>query len=170
MTSSWETMATSLLFVRCQKGSHDVTMGDAVSSDVSMTDAEVPMAQGDAQDVQQRLLMSQVPRSSQPHHRRQLVYRAHRRQRRGQSLERRHRQVFSSPLKTSSRMSTTRHRARSGPLSRTSLSRSRTKKRHSLQRGSTQQMAIAVTCGLTLSMPGRRVTVQVRGLISRSTH
>ena len=32
------------------EGSHDVTMGDTVSSDVSMTDADVTMAQGDAQD------------------------------------------------------------------------------------------------------------------------
>ena len=32
------------------EGSHDVTMAETVSSDVSMTDAEVPTAQGDAQD------------------------------------------------------------------------------------------------------------------------
>ena len=32
------------------EGSHDIAMGDAVSSDVSMTDADATMAQGDAQD------------------------------------------------------------------------------------------------------------------------
>ena len=32
------------------EGSHDVTMAETVSSDVSMTDAELTMAQGDAQD------------------------------------------------------------------------------------------------------------------------
>ena len=149
------------------EGSHDVTMAETVSSDVSMTDADGTMAQGDAQDTVATLDESGAT-SSQPHHRRQLVYRALRRQHRGQSLERKHRQGFSLPSKTSSRMSSTRHQARSGLLSRISLSSFRTKKRHSLQHGSTQQTATAMTCGLTWSMPGRRVTVQEREFISRS--
>ena len=125
------------------EGSHDVTMAETVS-DVSMTDAEGAMAQGDAQDA------------------------ALRHQHKGQSLERRHRQGFSLPLKTSSRTSSTRHQTRSGLLSRISLSSSRTKRRHSLQHGSTQQMATAVISGPIWSMPGRRVTVQEREFISRS--
>ena len=40
------------------EGSHDIAMGDAVSSDVSMTDADVPMAQGDAQDTAATLVES----------------------------------------------------------------------------------------------------------------
>ena len=148
------------------EGSHDVAMGDTVSSDAMQTRPLLRVMP----KTQQRLLMSQVQLSSQVHHRRQLVYLAHPRQRQGQLLERRHHQASFSLLKTSSRMSTTRHRAKSGLLSRTSLSKFSSKRRHSLQPGSTQQMAIAVkTCGLTMSMPGRRVTAQVRGFISRST-
>ena len=151
------------------EGSHDVTMGDTVSSDVSMTDADVTMAQGDAQDTAATLDESGATvQSATSQETAGLSSSSASAQRTVLGAEAP--PGFSSPLKTSSRMSTTRHRARFGPLSRTSLSRSRTKKRHSSRRGSTQQTAIAMTCGLTKSMPGRRVTVQVREFISRSTH
>ena len=115
---------------------------------------------------QQRLLMSQVPQSRQPHHRRQLVYRALRHQHRGQSLEQKHHQGFSLPLRTSSRMSSTRHQARSGLLSRTFLNSFRIRRRHSLKRGSTQQTTTAVIFGLTWSMLRRPVIEQEGEFIS----
>ena len=146
------------------EGSHDATMAESVS-DVSMADAEGAMAQAVLR-TQQRLLMSQVPQSSQPHHRRQLVYRALRHQHRGRSLEQKHHQGFSLPLRISSRMSSTRHQTRSGLLSRISLNSFRIRRRHSLKRGSTQQTTTAVIFGPTWSMPGRLVIGQEGEFIS----
>ena len=147
------------------EGSHDVNMADTVSSDVSMTDADVTMAQGDAQDpaatldesgatIQSATSQETAGLSSSSASAPRTV------------LEQRPLQAFFLLLRISSQMSTTRHRARFRPLSRTSLSRSRIKKRHSLRCGSTQQTSTTMNCGLIKSVPGRRVTVQVREFIS----
>ena len=126
------------------EGSHDVAMGDTVSSDVSMADADTPIVQGDAQDTAATLDESVATvQSGTSQETAGLSSSSVSAPRTVLGAEAPARPSF-SPLKTSSRMSTTRHRAKSGPLSRISLSRFSSKKRHSLQPGSTQQMAIAV--------------------------
>ena len=117
---------------------------------------------------QQRwMIQLQLPR--QEDHWRLLVYPAHPPQHQGLSSEQRH-HLASLPSRMSSRMSTTRHLVGFGQLSRAFLSRFSSVKRLSLPIGSTQLRCTATPCGQTTSMQGRHVTVQVRGLISRSIH
>ena len=132
-------------------------MGDTVSSDVSMADAEGP-GEGDGQG-QAATLDDTAATAQSGTHRIRLVYPAHPLQPQGQFSEPRH-HLASLPLRTSNRMSSTRHRIKSDQLSRTSLSRFSSVRRHNLPTGSTQQRCIAVACGLTMSMPGRHVTAQ----------
>ena len=139
--------------------SHDIMMGDTVSSDVSsegdgqgqaatLDDTAATVQSGASQETAGLSSSSaSAPRqfSEQRHH------------------------LASLPLRTSSRRSTTRHRIESDQLSKISQNRFSSARRHNLPTGSTQQRCTAVACGLTTSTQGRHVTVQVRGLISRST-
>ena len=149
------------------EASHDVLMGDTVSSDVSMVDAEGP---GEGDDQGQAATLDDTAATAQSGTSQETAGLS-------SSSASAPRTVFGAEappgllaLGTSSRMSTTRHRIKSGQLSRTSLSRSSSVRRRSLPTGSTQQRCTAVACGLTLSMPRRHVTAQVRGLFSRSSH
>ena len=142
-------MALSLLFVKCQK--HPMTSSwETLSHLMSgwlMLKALVKVM------VKARLQHSMTPLQlpSQEHHRRQLVYPAH-------------------PLQDvkPNEYYQTDDRIKSDQLSRTSLSRFSNVRSHNLPTGSTQQRRIAAACGLTMSMPGRHVTAQVREFSSRS--
>ena len=91
------------------EASHDIMMGDTISSDVSMVDAE-----------SQAATLDDTAATAQDHWR-LLVYPAHLHRHQGPFLEWRHH--LSLPLRTSSQMSTTKHRTESGQLSRIFLSR-----------------------------------------------
>ena len=144
------------------EGSHDVTMAETVSSDVSMTDAEVPTAQGDAQDTAATLDESGA-----------TVQSATSQETAGLSSSSASGQRTVLGADAPPGLLLAIEDAKPDEFYQASdqiRSRSRTKKRHSFQHGSTQQMVITMTCGLTMSMPGRRVTVQEREFISRSIH
>ena len=140
------------------EASHDIMMG---ASDVSMVDADSPReegAQGQAATLDDTAATAQSGGSLETAGLSSS----------GPFLERRHHPA-SLPLRTSSRMSTTEHLTKSGQLSRTFPSRFSSMRSPSSPIVSTLPRCTATACGQTTNMPGRHVTVQVRGFISRST-
>ena len=143
-------------------------MGDTISSDVTMVDADSPRGvggQGQAAALDDTAATAQSGGSLETAGLSSSSASAPRTILGPRILEQRHRQA-SLPLRTSIRMSTTELLTRSGQLSRTFPSRFSSMRSPSSPTGSTPLRCTAAACGQTTSMPGRHVTAQVRGFIS----
>ena len=162
MTSSWEHNGTFATVREVSETSHDIMMEDTISSDAPAMDVDSHGSpREDGGSAQTATWTSPLPLLSQESHWDRLVYPVHPHQHQGHCLE-----LVFSPLRTSSRMSTTRPPIRSGEHSRTSLGRSNRMKSPNLPIGSILLKATQTTCGRTASMPGRLATGQVHELIS----